>query len=114
MQARSTRATRAYSAEADVAAFANRSALTPTRLDPSLVDNHAVKSASERLAKVPELAPEQLPRLSASALSSNAGTDAAATGLSNERILCFVGNRIFSGLPCASILAINPVLNVAP
>lgn len=54
MQVRGILAARAYGAERDIAAWANRCALNPARIDPSRADDSAVASASARLAEVAE------------------------------------------------------------
>jgi hypothetical protein len=54
MQIRGALATREYSAEPDIAAWANGCALNPARLQPSQCDEPAVRSASARLAGVAE------------------------------------------------------------
>jgi hypothetical protein len=54
MQVRGTLATRAYSAEPDIAAWANDCALNPARVQPSQRDEPAVQTASARLADVAE------------------------------------------------------------
>lgn len=71
MQVRGTIATRAYGAEPDIAAWANDCALNPARIQRSLRDDTAVKSAAARLAehaerglnRLAELAGEPLPPL---------------------------------------------------
>ncbi len=71
MQVRGTIATRAYGAEPDIAAWANDCALNPARIQRSLRDDPAVKSAAARLAehaerglnRLAELAGEPLPPL---------------------------------------------------
>jgi hypothetical protein len=52
MQVRGTRATRAYGAEPDIAAWANACALNPARIEPSQRDEPGVKRAAARLADV--------------------------------------------------------------
>ena len=47
-------ATRTYSTEPDIAAWANQCALNPARVDPSLADDPVVLSASARLGDVAE------------------------------------------------------------
>ncbi|CAN5309317.1 hypothetical protein BH24ACT7_BH24ACT7_24160 [soil metagenome] len=54
MQVRGTLATRQYSAEPDIAAWANGCALNPARIEPSQRDNAAVRAAATRLADVAE------------------------------------------------------------
>ncbi|MGI8874239.1 MAG: pyridine nucleotide-disulfide oxidoreductase, partial [Egibacteraceae bacterium] len=54
MQVRGTLATRRYSAEPDIAAWANRCALNPARIDPSQRDDPVVRAAATRLADVAE------------------------------------------------------------
>ena len=54
MQVRGTLATRAYSAEPDIAAWANGCALNPARMEPSQRDRPAVRDAAGRLAAVAE------------------------------------------------------------
>jgi len=54
MQVRGTLATRRYSAEPDIAAWANRCALNPARIEPSQRDDPAVRAAATRLADVAE------------------------------------------------------------
>lgn len=71
MQVRGAIATRAYGAEPDIAAWANDCALNPARIQRSLRDDPAVKSAAARLAehaerglnRLAELAGEPLPPL---------------------------------------------------
>jgi hypothetical protein len=60
MQVRGTHATRAFGAEADIAAWASTCALNPSRVDPSRRDDPAVKAAAARAA---EHAPAGLARL---------------------------------------------------
>jgi hypothetical protein len=70
MQVRGTVALRTYSAEPDVAAWANACALNPSRIDPARRDDPAVQAAAARvaehaaggLARMSELAGEPLPR----------------------------------------------------
>jgi hypothetical protein len=50
MQVCGALATRAYGAEADIAAWANACALNPARIDPSRRDDPAVQAAASRLA----------------------------------------------------------------
>jgi hypothetical protein len=50
MQARGTVAARTFGAESDIAAWANRCALNPARVDPSQRDDPAVRGAAARLA----------------------------------------------------------------
>jgi len=52
MQVLGTVATRRYGAEPDIAAWANGCALNPARIDPSQVDDPAVRAAATRLAEV--------------------------------------------------------------
>jgi hypothetical protein len=54
MQVRGTRAARTYGAEPDIAAWANRCALNPARVDPARRDEPEVRAASARLAAVAE------------------------------------------------------------
>jgi len=54
MQVRGTVAARNYGAEPDIAAWANRCALNPSRIEPSRRDDPAVQAASARLADVAE------------------------------------------------------------
>ncbi|MGB3409755.1 MAG: NAD(P)-binding protein [Microthrixaceae bacterium] len=54
MQVRGTIAARGYNAEPDIAAWANNCALNPSRVDPSLRDDPAVRAAQRRLADVVE------------------------------------------------------------
>jgi len=54
MQVRGTLATRAYSAESDIAAWANACALNPARIEPSQRNEPAVRAATTRLADVAE------------------------------------------------------------
>jgi hypothetical protein len=69
MQVRGTIATRTYSAEPDIAAWANDCALNPARILPSHHDEPAVQAAAARLAdhaerglvRLAELADEPLP-----------------------------------------------------
>ena len=71
MQVRGTIAARTYGAEPDVAAWANRCALNPARIEPSQRDEPTVQAAAARLADVAErglarmaeLATEPLPRV---------------------------------------------------
>jgi len=51
MQVRGTIAARNYGAEADIAAWANRCALNPARIEPSRRDEPAVQAAATRLAR---------------------------------------------------------------
>jgi len=60
MHARGAVATRAFGAEPDIAAWANRCALNPVRIDPSRRDDPAVHAAAARLS---EHAPRGLARL---------------------------------------------------
>jgi hypothetical protein len=70
MQVRGTLATRTYSSEPDIAAWANGCALNPARVEPWQRDDPAVQAASGRLAdamepgltRMAELAGEPLPR----------------------------------------------------
>jgi hypothetical protein len=72
MQVRGTLATRAFGVEPDIAAWANRCALNPARIDPARRDDPAVRAAMGRLAKhaepglrrMAELAPEPLAKIS--------------------------------------------------
>ena len=50
MHARSADATRTFGAEPDIAAWANRCALNPARIEPSRRDDPAVHAAAARLA----------------------------------------------------------------
>jgi len=50
MQVRGTVAARNYGAEPDIAAWANRCALNPVRIEPSQRDDPAVQAAAARLA----------------------------------------------------------------
>ncbi len=52
MQVRGTLATRSYSAEPDIAEWANGCALNPARLEPSRRDDPAVQAAAARVAEV--------------------------------------------------------------
>ena len=69
MQVRGTIATRRYGAEPDIAAWANRCALNPSRIEPDRQDDPAVRAAAARaaavagpgLARLAELAGEPLP-----------------------------------------------------
>ena len=69
MQVRGTIAASRYGAEPDIAAWANRCALNPARVDPSQRDDPAVRAAAGRLAesaerglaRMAELAHEPLP-----------------------------------------------------
>ncbi len=69
MQVRGTVATRAFGAEPDIAAWADRCALNPARVDPSRRNDPAVRDAAARLAvhaerglaRMAELAGEPLP-----------------------------------------------------
>ncbi|HUW01883.1 MAG TPA: NAD(P)/FAD-dependent oxidoreductase [Acidimicrobiales bacterium] len=54
MQLRGTLATRAYSAEPDIAAWANGCALNPARIDPARRSEPAIRAAAARLAQVAE------------------------------------------------------------
>ena len=54
MQVRGTLATRTYSSEPDIAAWANRCALNPARVEPSQRDDPAVQAAAGRLADAME------------------------------------------------------------
>jgi hypothetical protein len=73
MQVRGTLAARTYGAEPDIAAWANRCALNPGRVDPSLRDRPGVQAAAQRLnavtddglARLTELINEPLPQESA-------------------------------------------------
>ncbi len=60
MQVRGTLATRSYSAESDIAAWANDCALNPARVTPSQREDPAVRAAAARLA---EEAERGLPRM---------------------------------------------------
>lgn len=70
MQVRGTIAARTYGAEPDIAAWANRCALNPARIEPPQRDEPAVQAAAARLAdhsergltRMAELAQEPLPR----------------------------------------------------
>ncbi len=57
MQVRGTLATRAYGAEADIAAWANDCALNPARIDPARRDDPEIRAAVNRVA---DLAPDGL------------------------------------------------------
>jgi hypothetical protein len=61
MQVRGTRATRAYMAEPDIAAWANACALNPSRIDPARQSDPDVQAA---LARVADASPRGLERLS--------------------------------------------------
>jgi len=50
MQLRGTLASRVFGAEADIAAWANRCALNPARLDPTQRADPSVKAAAARVA----------------------------------------------------------------
>jgi hypothetical protein len=71
MQVRGTIAARRYGAEPDIAAWANRCALNPVRIEPSRRDDPAVQAAAARLAdhaergltRMAELAHEPLPSI---------------------------------------------------
>jgi NAD(P)-binding Rossmann-like domain len=63
MQVTGTRATRAFGAEDDIAAWANRCALNPVRVSPSELEEPAVKSAMGRLAANAEQGLERLTAL---------------------------------------------------
>ena len=63
MQVRGILATRAYGAEPDIIAWANRCALNPARRDPSRTEDPAVASASARLANVAERGLERMAEL---------------------------------------------------
>jgi hypothetical protein len=52
MQVRGAVAARRYGAESDIAAWANRCALNPVRIEPSQRDDPAVQAASARLAGI--------------------------------------------------------------
>lgn len=54
MQVRGTLAARKYSAQPDIASWANQCALNPARRDPSRANDPAISSASDRLAGVAE------------------------------------------------------------
>lgn len=54
MQVRGTIAARTYTAEPDIAAWANSCALNPARIDPSQRDDPAVKAVTARLGNVVE------------------------------------------------------------
>ena len=54
MQVRGTLATRAYGAEPDIAAWTNRCALNPARIEPHPHDEPAVQAAASRLGDVAE------------------------------------------------------------
>jgi hypothetical protein len=54
MQMRGTLAARTYGAEPDIAAWANRCALNPARIDPSRRDDPAVQAGAKRLADYAE------------------------------------------------------------
>jgi hypothetical protein len=54
MQARGTLASRSYSAEADIGAWANSCALNPARIEPAQRDDPAVREEAARLAAVAE------------------------------------------------------------
>jgi hypothetical protein len=54
MQIRGTLATRQYSAQPDIVAWANGCALNPARIEPSQRDEAAVRAAATRLADVAE------------------------------------------------------------
>jgi hypothetical protein len=62
MQVRGTLAARKYSAQPDIASWANQCALNPARRDASRANDPAISSASDRLAGVAE---RGLARLSA-------------------------------------------------
>ena len=63
MQARGMSAGRTYAAEPDIAAWVNRCALNPARLDPARASDPAVNAALARLASVSERGLEQLAEL---------------------------------------------------
>jgi hypothetical protein len=73
MQVRGTIATRSYGAEPDIAAWANRCALNPARMEPAQRDDPAVQVAAARLAdhaeggltRMAELGHEPLPAVDA-------------------------------------------------
>lgn len=73
MMVRGTVAARTYGAEPDIAAWANRCALNPARIEPSHHDDPAVRAAETRLAnhgergliRLAELADEPLPSMGA-------------------------------------------------
>jgi hypothetical protein len=75
MQVRGAVATRTYSAEPDIAEWANRCALNPARIEPSQRDDPAVHAAAARVAahaergltRMAELAGEPLPSADESA-----------------------------------------------
>jgi hypothetical protein len=51
MQVRGTIAARTFGAEPDIAAWADRCALNPVRIDPAQRDDPAVRAAGARLAE---------------------------------------------------------------
>ncbi len=69
MQVRGTLATRAYSAQPDIAAWANSCALNPARIEPSQRDEPAVRAAATRLADVAGRGLERMSELSGEPLT---------------------------------------------
>jgi hypothetical protein len=63
MQVRGALATRAYGRQPDIAAWANRCALNPARIDPSKADDPAITSASARVAQLSPQGLEQMTKL---------------------------------------------------
>ena len=73
MQARGIRASRAFGAEPDIAAWANRCALNPSRVGPDDLDRPAVTAARTRLAEHVDRGVARLEEL------ASAGPDGAGT-----------------------------------
>jgi hypothetical protein len=70
MQVRGTLAIRSYSAEPDIAAWANACALNPARMEPSQRDDPAVQAAAARVADAAERGLAALAELANEPLSS--------------------------------------------
>jgi hypothetical protein len=87
MQVRGTMAARAYGAEPDIAAWANRCALNPARIEPSQLDVPAVQAETSRLAahtepgltRMARLAAMTTPLESSRAISSRGGATTRGT-----------------------------------
>lgn len=76
MQVRGTLATREYSAEPDIATWANGCALNPGRIAPSQLDEPAVRAASTRLTDVAEPGLTRMAKLAHDDLTTGTRTDA--------------------------------------
>ena len=93
MQVRGTLAARTYSAEPDIAAWANECALNPARIEPSRRDDPAVQAAAARAAESTSRGLGRMAELAGEPCPPPAGTDGASRIAARPRERPAAANR---------------------